>query len=945
MTENKENTWELGVKKIFRFPDDKTLSCMIQLFAYAVFLALLLWILPRMSMISQIGTEDIYWERARFFLGYTDESLYDGNSLCSLGYSLILMPICALTGSSRAAYSVALILNMLFVAGAYRVAVAASKKVFPEEKESILSAACFLAVFCPVFTYARSCMGPDMAVLLLTWCSIYLLAVLWESYRRRTLILLSTCLIAIGFLQISALGMIAGVLIVMAFYLRKRRISETAFLTFLLTVFIGIAVGNITERVFLGRYSANMNLSASRTSLEVLFASIGSVRTADYFVILFSALMGKFCTVMFSTFLLICPGLWSGFQSFFTYTKRQRTHFFSTQDKKVIGNLETAQISEEKKDLQYCVVGLLLAQFVFICLYDCSQEAGVRVLSVSGLYMVISPMILMGIAAFRERKSWKKELQWSLLFLALCAVVSANVLNSAGVSSLSNEYGGFLMIFRTSNGTSFSPANTVYMAVGMTGALSILFFALQCGNVLRGKYKKILPYAGFLMLTCLFAIMNIKVVNWSVRKDSLAFADQIEDIVELLSDSDAVTECQYINDNTKSDLLPVLQFLLSDINISMQADSMTVLTETFVADNDGNGITYVKESYSGLDLETDSQVILTSISGSDDTEDYERYEEKLDGWRVLYLTDSFRLWAKTGSAVENEIEESMESRGISVESSDTAEEDTTATDDGAKLYSYGEDADLENFVEIISCLGSGIRIYVVQDLAELGEGNGSYTYIQEVFQEYPVSVISYYTAMDMSDDVVLLTCGLNLNCLELLEYYSILGHAGQYTLWVKSGGEYLAALAEYGYGSLSSGTKLSVASVEAMTGLDADADEVLGLPDAEYRIYLKLPAENLESGSTVRVSLWKEKSEDEIEENINELIMNGYTEEEARERVNTSSAFATESFSVPSTIQNGSFLVSMTGRYVSLTDRLFCTAMAPPGVNVEAEILWVEIVE
>ena len=124
---------------------------LIQLFSIAVFLGMAAFTIQKTGLISRIGTEDIYWERARFLLGQGGATQYDGSSICSIGYSLFLVPVCALLKSPYAAYKAVILLNGIFLCGSYIMAVLTAKKLFSNERESFLSAACFFAVFCTAF--------------------------------------------------------------------------------------------------------------------------------------------------------------------------------------------------------------------------------------------------------------------------------------------------------------------------------------------------------------------------------------------------------------------------------------------------------------------------------------------------------------------------------------------------------------------------------------------------------------------------------------------------------------------------------------------------------------------------------------------------------------------------------------------------------------------------
>ena len=96
------------------------------------------------GILSCLGREDMYsGSGPDTLLGQGGLSTYDGKSLCSLGYSLLLLPICVAIKSPYAAFKAALILNGIFLMESYAVSFAVAKKIFPEEKKTFLSVLLF----------------------------------------------------------------------------------------------------------------------------------------------------------------------------------------------------------------------------------------------------------------------------------------------------------------------------------------------------------------------------------------------------------------------------------------------------------------------------------------------------------------------------------------------------------------------------------------------------------------------------------------------------------------------------------------------------------------------------------------------------------------------------------------------------------------------------------
>ncbi len=92
---------------------NKSGAGIIQALSLVLLMIPVLYAVTGTGIISNIGYEDVYWERARYLLGQGGATLYDGSSLCSLGYSFVLVPICAVFKSPYAAYK--------RVQGSYRI--------------------------------------------------------------------------------------------------------------------------------------------------------------------------------------------------------------------------------------------------------------------------------------------------------------------------------------------------------------------------------------------------------------------------------------------------------------------------------------------------------------------------------------------------------------------------------------------------------------------------------------------------------------------------------------------------------------------------------------------------------------------------------------------------------------------------------------------------------
>ncbi|MCC8067247.1 MAG: hypothetical protein LIO94_09140, partial [Clostridiales bacterium] len=277
--------------------------------------------------------------------------------------------------------------------------------------------------------------------------------------------------------------------------------------------------------------------------------------------------------------------------------------------------------------------------------------------------------------------------------------------------------------------------------------------------------------------------------------------------------------------------------------------------------------------------------------------------------------------------------------GISVTVQPTAIELTSQN------YVYGRDeSQLAQLLEKINSLDEEIVVNVLQTDTVIWNQNVDYTWLQEQLAGRTVEELSYSKANSMTEDTVLLTYGLFANILNLLNNYSIVGHAGKYTLWARNNGEALQELVESGLSILNSGKKLSLSSIAAMSGTSEMENVIESLPSAQYNVYLELTASDISSDDTIEVYLLRDKTENERSEDIDELIESGYTEEEASEWTDTQETCGSTTIGTYQINDSGKLLVTIkTSKAMELTN-LTCEAYTWHNSEVEAKILWVEMV-
>lgn len=660
----------------------------IQLLALAVLAGLSVYTAMNTGILSNLGQEDIYWERARFLLGQGGASNYNGSSLCSLGYSLVLVPICAVLKSPYAAYKAAILLNGCFLCVSYLVSLKTARKLFSGENQAFLSAACFFAAVCPVLAASRSFTGPEMLLVLLVWISLYLLLSLREKYSTGKLAALAGCMILAGFLQIAFLGVIVAVVILLGIYLKEKKIEETSFLYFCLAVLVGLALGNIAERSFLYSFAEDMNLTV-KSSLELFLDGIMAGWENNYFLGIFRGLCGKLFALMTGSFLLLAPGIWHCVKGLFlsqsTKQDRKRQVFCpevfqilaigllaialyenfrsTTAVLSSVNYVEAALLLLLAPAIWRCVKELFLTErteqdkgrqifcpeiflifaieLLVIVLYDNSRSTATALTSVNYVETVLPPMILLGAVQIKKSTCWEKELTGYLLTLCICAFVTANLYQTQGISSISSSNNGILMLFQNQGMT---PVALVYGSACLVILAAILISFCVKSTLKWRKMNWILRAAGFLCLGGLYLVPGLMVCGQTAVASNENIVRSIAPLASLLTETGASGEYYYLMGTGSDSHISMLQSLMPDYLIYQEKN------------NGKERALFYEDVRQG---EISPGVIIT---GTGDSLIQETMPEELPEYRLLYMTSSYALWAERGSETEQSLETVISSR-------------------------------------------------------------------------------------------------------------------------------------------------------------------------------------------------------------------------------------------------------------------------------------------
>lgn len=604
---------KIGVKKTTKYWKDHGLFLIL----FVVFLfGSIVELLPNLTILTEIGCEDIYWERARFLAGQSGVSLYNGNSLYSLGYSFVLLPICIVIKSPYAAYKTAILLNSFFLCGSYYMSFITARKWFPRENAKSLLFVCFVIALCPIFAVERVFTHPVMIEIFLIWLSFYLMTELWDSFSCGKMISLAISLILIAFFNIVLIGVVCAVVLTLFFFMKKKKMDEISFSRFFLIVLVGVVAGNIIERIVLYFFFKSQELIPI-SSLDALLNCIKSRWNNGQVIELLKAVIGKMFAVITGSFWVICPGLYFAIKKEISARNTSQTNILDMVCK--------------------CVLMMFLIQIIIGSLCDNSGKKEIWWLSLRNIEVVLPPLLLLGLIEIKSGGINSKKLIGCLLFFCVCAYVTVSVFQKSGIISISKIYSSILAIF--DNGK-MQAVSLVYYAV----CVMILVVGLLIGcwqvKVQKVWLQKILRIVGSIALVLVYYGASVKIYQETAIVSNQTMSMHVAPIASLVSETNG--GCYYFKGTGNDNSIVVLQSLVPDHEIQV-IDNNEQERDQFYADT----------------KKQDGDIMLISGTGSSI---YEEISENLPGYRLLYMTNYYALWADKDSDSCAIIEDGVERR-------------------------------------------------------------------------------------------------------------------------------------------------------------------------------------------------------------------------------------------------------------------------------------------
>ena len=363
---------------------------------------------------------------------------------------------------------------------------------------------------------------------------------------------------------------------------------------------------------------------------------------------------GKLHALMAGSFLLLAPGLWY-----------------------CIRGLFPARGTEgEKKRRIFCpeIFLIFALQLLFVILYDNSRSAAVALSSVSYIETVLPPMLLLGAVQLRRSACWVKELTGYLLAFCLCALVTANLYQTQGITSISSSNNGILMLFQDWDMT---PVAAVYSSACLVILAAILACFCLKSSLKRRWMNRILAAAGFLGIGG-FLVFGLLVCRHTVVHSNESSTRNIAPLASVISETGAAGEYSYLMGTGSDQNLSILQSLTPDQSIQMEKNNGKERAEFYEEVRNG---------------ERAADVIIT---GTGEGLVEETMPEELPEYRLIYMTRSYALWAKRGSETEQSLEEKVSGRLQYLELRSIVDQETELISD-EEVAEENEDA--EEFTE------------------------------------------------------------------------------------------------------------------------------------------------------------------------------------------------------------------------------------------------------
>ena len=260
----------------------------------------------------------------------------------------------------------------------------------------------------------------------------------------------------------------------------------------------------------------------------------------------------------------------------------------------------------------------------------------------------------------------------------------------------------------------------------------------------------------------------------------------------------------------------------------------------------------------------------------------------------------------------------------------------------SKKYKIGSEKNLSAFANIVNKTDKKADVYYYTDRKSITAETYSLDYLQSLMPKCTLDMRTYDDVMEEQGDIFLITRGYSTKYFRLVSQYTMIAQRGQYVLWVKSDGGHIISAMKYGATMLSQGNKISAELLAELQNREYDGT-VSNLPDGTYQFSMRAEIENAVEDDTIEVSMMRDMTKQELQEEKEVWKANGYTDGQMEEFMDTEISTEPEEY-IFDGLLDGTKIVTYQMDCESDYRHIRPMLYSWKGSCVEGEILWVELI-
>lgn len=258
----------------------------------------------------------------------------------------------------------------------------------------------------------------------------------------------------------------------------------------------------------------------------------------------------------------------------------------------------------------------------------------------------------------------------------------------------------------------------------------------------------------------------------------------------------------------------------------------------------------------------------------------------------------------------------------------------------AAKYAIGSETDLSSFAAIINKTDENARVSYWTQKTNRDNDQHSLEYLESILPKCSVEMNLYGELMDEKGDLFVITRRYSKDFFKLVSKYTIIAQEGRYLLWARSNGSYIIDAMKNGATMLSRDGKISAELLASIQGREFDGS-VNELSDGTYRFYIKIELTDVVEGDTLEVRLARDKTKNELKEEIEALEQeSGYSS--SNKEIDNYAYSDAKTYKM-SEMSGDSLVIYLDEICSSTTDNLRVICNGLKGTNIFGKIIWIEL--